>query len=430
MRFLKEFREKHMQSNLALAILSVIIAVFVWLIISLTQYPDSQKTIEHVPLSVDISGSVAASDGLQVTSSDVKEVTVELLGSKLQVGNLNNENLEAYIDADSVSSPGTRALTIKIKGPSNISYEVKSVKPEVANIVFDRIDTREFNVEAQVPNVSVVEGKAVDQSDITCDPAVVRITGPASQLDKIAKCYAVSNKELSLDSTIVVPSDELQLYTEDNALIDQSSLKFSNMSYNITIPVRTQKEVELFVSIIDAPENFDTSIIKFSLSADTVILASNNSKTEIPDRLDIGKVSLSDIKPGFSKTFQLSNRLEGTDYENMSNLEAVTVTFNEEDFSQKTIILDKSRINTSNEPDPANYKYEIKSPRIEVTVIGPEDVLAEVTAEDIIADVDLLNANITSDMFSWNAKFSCKYNNVWIATNSKVSVQRTGTSST
>lgn len=184
------------------------------------------------------------------------------------------------------------------------------------------------------------------------------------------------------------------------------------------------------ISIIDAPENFDTSIIKFSLSADTVILASNNSKTEIPDRLDIGKVSLSDIKPGFSKTFQLSNRLEGTDYENMSNLEAVTVTFNEEDFSQKTIILDKSRINTSNEPDPANYKYEIKSPRIEVTVIGPEDVLAEVTAEDIIADVDLLNANITSDMFSWNAKFSCKYNNVWIATNSKVSVQRTGTGST
>ena len=40
MRFLKEFREKHMQSNFALAILSVIIAVFVWLIISLTQYPD------------------------------------------------------------------------------------------------------------------------------------------------------------------------------------------------------------------------------------------------------------------------------------------------------------------------------------------------------------------------------------------------------
>ena len=425
MKFLKEFREKHLQSNLALAISSVLIAMLVWLIISLTQYPDSQRTIEHIHFSDNISGSVAESTGLKVISSDVEEVTVELLGSKLQVGNLNNENLEAYIDADSVSSPGTRTLTIKIRSSSNINYEIKSIKPATANVVFDKIDTREFDVIPQVPNVHVVDGKAVDQNDITCDPSVVRISGPSSQLDKIAKCYAVSNKELSLDSTFVVPADELQLYTDENALIDQSALKFSNLSYNITIPVRTQKEVELFVSIVDAPENFDTSVIKFDLSADTVVLASNNSKTEIPDKLDIGKVSLADLKPGFSKTFQLSSRLEGTEYENVSNLEAVTVTFNESDFAQKTLILDKSRISTSNEPDASKYKYEIKSQRIEVMLMGPEDVLNEVTAEDIIADVDLLNANITSDMFNWNAKFSCKYDNVWVATTSKVSVQRT-----
>ena len=425
MKFLKEFREKHLQSNLALAVSSVIIAIFVWLIISLTQYPDSQKTIEHIPLSRDISGSAAATNGLSIISSDVEEVTVELLGSKLQVGNLNNENLEAYIDADSVSSAGARTLTIKIRGTSNINYEIKSIKPETATVVFDKTDTREFRVEPQISNLSVVEGKAFDQDDITCDPSVVRITGPSSQLDKIAKCYAVSNKELSIDSTYLVSADELQLYTEDNAIIDQSALKFSETHFDITVPVVTQKEVELFVSIIDAPENFDTSIIKFTMSADSVLLACNNSQTEIPDRLDIGKVSLSELKPGFSKTFLLSSRLEGTDLENVSNLEAVTVTFNDTDFAQKPLVLDKSRINLSNEPDKSNYKYEIKTPRMEITLIGPEDVLAEVTPEDIVVDIDLLNANITSDSFNWNAKFSCKYNNVWVVTNSKVAVMRT-----
>lgn len=425
MKFLKEFREKHLQSNLALAVSSVIIAIFVWLIISLTQYPDSQKTIEHIPLSRDILGSVAANNGLSIISSNVDEVTVELLGSKLQVGNLNNENLEAYLDADSVSDAGTRTLTIKIRGASNINYEIKSIYPQTATVVFDKTDTREFKVEPQISNLSVVEGKAFDQDDITCDPSVVRITGPSSQLDKIAKCYAVSNKELSIDSTYLVSADEIQLYTEDNAIIDQSALKFSETHFDITVPVVTQKEVELFVSIIDAPENFDTSIIKFTMSADSVLLACNNSQTEIPDRLDIGKVSLSELKPGFSKTFLLSSRLEGTDLENVSNLEAVTVTFNDTDFAQKPLVLDKSRINLSNEPDKSNYKYEIKTPRMEITLIGPEDVLAEVTPEDIVVDIDLLNANITSDSFNWNAKFSCKYNNVWVVTNSKVAVMRT-----
>lgn len=426
MSFLKKFKEKQLQNNFTLAILSILIAVALWLVISMSQYPDKLKTIENVPLSTDISGTVAGSNGFSVISSDVSEVTVELVGSRTRVGNLTNENLEAYIDADSVTSAGTRTLTIKIRSTSNINYEIKSVEPSSVTVVFDKIDTREYPVYAQIPNVSSVDGKAIDQDDIACEPSVVRITGPSAQLDKISKCYAVSNKELSIDSTYVLSSDEIQLYTDDNALIDQSSLKFSDMGFNITIPVRTQKEVGLYVSIVDAPNNFDTDIIKFSLSADTIVLATNNSKTEIPSTLDIGKISLSELKPGFSKTFSISNRLEGSEYENISNLETVTVTFNDSDFTETSLILDNSRINISNKPDSTNYDYSVLTQRMDITVVGPEDVLEEITPMDIIADVDLLNANITADSFNWNATFSCpKYNNVWVVTNSKVSVQRT-----
>ena len=418
-------KEKRLRNNFLLALLSLFIACIVWLIISMTQYPDALKTIEHIPLSTDISGSVAGNNGLSVISSDVKEVTVELLAGKTQVGSLNNETLEAYIDADSVTNPGTRTLTIKIRGASNINYEVKSVKPANATIVFDKMDTRTFDVSAQIPNVSVVDGKAIDQNDITCEPSEVRITGPSSQLDKISKCIAVSNKELSLDSTYNLQSDELQLYTEDNALIDQSTMKLSDAVFNITIPVRTQKEVGLYVSIVDAPDNFDTDIIKFDMSSDSVVLACNNSQVEIPDMLDIGKVSLNELKPGFTKTFSISNRLEGSDYENVSDLETVTVKFDDSDFAQTSLVLDKSRISTSNEPDAANYKYEVLTQRMEITLVGPEEVINEITPEDILADVNLINANLSTDQFSWNASFTCKYDSVWVVTNSKVSVQRT-----
>ena len=418
-------KEKHLRNNFLLALLSLFLSCIVWLIISMTQYPDALKTIEHIPLSTDISGSVAGNNGLSVISSDVEEVTVELLAGKTQVGSLNNETLEAYIDADSVTNPGTRTLTIKIRGASNINYEVKSVKPANATIVFDKMDTRTFDVSAQIPNVSVVDGKAIDQNDITCEPSEVRITGPSSQLDKISKCIAVSNKELSLDSTYNLQSDELQLYTEDNALIDQSTMKLSDAVFNITIPVRTQKEVGLYVSIVDAPDNFDTDIIKFDMSSDSVVLACNNSKVEIPDMLDIGKVSLNELKPGFTKTFSISNRLEGSDYENVSELETVTVKFDDSDFAQTSLVLDKSRISTSNEPDAANYKYEVLTQRMEITLVGPEEVINEITPEDILADVNLINANLSTDQFSWNASFTCKYDSVWVVTNSKVSVQRT-----
>ena len=181
----------------------------------------------------------------------------------------------------------------------------------------------------------------------------------------------------------------------------------------------------MYVSVVDAPDNFDTSIIKFDLSSDEVVLACNNSKTEIPDMLDLGKVSLSELKPGFTKTFSLSNRLEGSDYENVSDLETVTATFDDSDFAQTTMVLDKSRINISNEPDASNYKYEVLTQRMEITLVGPENVINEITPEDILADVNLINANLSTDQFSWNASFTCKYDSVWVVTNSKVSVQRT-----
>lgn len=425
MNALKKFREKYMKNNFSLAILSVAIAICVWLFVALTQYPSVQKTVQHIPVSVDITGSSAGQNGLQVISCNVEEVTAELLGSRTEVGNLNSDNLVAYFDADSVSSAGTKNLTIKIKSDSGVNYEVKSVTPEKATVVFDKIETREFPISPKTPNVDVVEGKEIFADDYVCDPSVVQITGPSAQLDKISKCYALSKKDMSLSSSYVLSSDEIQLYTEDNILIDQSELRFSNQNFNITIPVRTQKNVGLTVTIINAPENFDQSTIKFKLSADTVTLACNNSETEIPDSISVGMIPLNEIKPGFTKTFSLSTSLESSEFVNVSKLETVTVTLEEGDLTQTDMLIDKSRINISNKPD-STYDYEILTQQLDVTLVGSEKSLSEITPEDIVVEVNLLNASITTDQFNWNATYSCPdYDDVWVITNSKISIQRT-----
>ena len=292
MNMFEKLKNKFLKNNFSLAVLSLIIAVIAWFYISMTQYPSVPKTIEHIPVSLDISGTSAGLNGLSVISCDVKDVTVELLGSRTQVGNLNNENLEAYIDAENVSNSGTKKLSIKIKSKSGINYEVKSVYPPSATIVLDKMDTREFSVTPQIPNISAVDDKEINIEELACEPSVVRITGPSAQLDKISKCFAVSKKEMNLSSSYVITSDEIQLFTEDNVRIDQSAFTFNNTNFNITVPVRTQKEVALSVKI-NAPDNFDKDKIKLNFSADSIILACNNSDTVIPDTLEIGTIQAS-----------------------------------------------------------------------------------------------------------------------------------------
>lgn len=426
MNFLNNFKNKHMTSNLFLAVLAGIIAVIIWLFISLTQYPTVQKTVENIPVTVDISGSAASQNGISVISCDVEKVTVELLGSRTQIGYLNNESLTAYFDADSVSGSGTKKLALKLKSDdSNLVYDVKSISPAKATVVFDKIETREFEVIPRSPNVSFAEGKEIDLEKYVCTPSVISITGPSAQLDKIQYCYAVMDRKITLSNTYNVPCDKIELYTKDNVLIDQSAFKFDDMNINLTIPVRSQKTVDLYVSIANAPENFDQNIIKYKLSADTVTLACNNTQIEIPDSLDIGYVPLYEIKPGYTKTFSLATRLEGSELINASELKDVTVTFEGDGLDEIALTLDQSRIKISNPPD-STYKYDVLTQQMNITVIGPAESISQITADDIIGEVNLLNTNITTDQFNQNVTFSCPaFDDVWVTTNTKVSIRRT-----
>ncbi len=424
MKNLEKFKEK-MSSNLFLAIFAMIIAVILWLMISLTQYPSVQKTVEHIPVNIDISGSVASQNGLSVISCDVDEVTVELLGSRTKIGYLNNESLTAYFDADSVSNTGTKKMSLKIKSNNGANYEVKAIYPSKATVVFDKIDTRDFSVVPLTPNVDIVDGKEKNPDEYTCIPSEIRITGPTAQLDKIAKCYAVSNKEMSLDTTYVLSGAELQLYTEDNVLIDQSSLTSSTTSFDINIAVRTQKKVKLSAKIANAPANFDPETIKFKVSSDSVTLACNNSQVEIPDSLDLGIIPLYEIKPGFTRTFSIAKCLEGTELINVSDLESVVVSIDEVGLSEMPMTIYSDHIKISNAPDNS-YEYGILTQQLDVTVVGSAESLAEITPEDIIGEVNLLNMNITTDQFNQSVIFSCpSFDDVWIATNAKVAIQRT-----
>ena len=425
MKFFNNLKERYMSNNLFLAVLAGIIAVILWLAISLTQYPSVQKTIEHIPVTIDISGSTASQNGLSVIGCDVEEVKVELLGSRTQIGYLTNENLTAYFDADNVSTTGERKLTLKIKSDSGIKYEIKSVTPSKATVFFDKMDTREFNVVPLTPNVKIVDGKVKNPDEYTCIPSQVSITGPSAKLDLIDKCYAVSNKEMSLDTSYVLSGAELQLYTEDNVLIDQSALKSNTTNFDINIAVRTQKKVKLSAAIANAPANFNPDTIKFKLSSDAVTLACNNSQVEIPDTIDLGLIPLYEIKPGFSRTFSIEKSLEGSELINVSDLESVVVTIDESEFTEKPLTIYSDHLKISNPPDNS-YEYSLLTQQVDVTVVGSAESIAEITAEDIIGEVNLLNTNITEDQFNQSIIFSCpSFDDVWIATNSKAAIQRT-----
>ena len=424
MRFFQH-RSKEAKGNLPMIILSLLLAILIWLVVAMTLYPSIPKTIENIPLSVDIAGSPAADSGLSVISCDVDTVDVQLVGSRTQIGNLNAENLTAYVDYENVTSTGKKTLSIKVKSDSGINYEVKSITPSTAVVELDKYDTLPFEVKPKIPNVKYAEGKTIDPDEFTCVPDIINITGPSAQLAKISSVYAVSDRNLTLDSSYTLNSDEVQLFSEDGTRIDASSLLFDTSTFTINIPVLTQKTVKPVVQILNAPTDFDQSCLDFKMSADSLTIASNNSFSEIPDTLDIGKIPLSDLDIGYSNTFDISTVLETSGMINKSGIDSITVTLNDEGLAKKEIVLDGSSIRLSNTPND-NYDYDILTQKLTISVIGPEGVISELTASDFTADVNLLNADTSQDQFNYDVTISClKHDNVWSVTKAKVSIKKT-----
>ena len=424
MRFFQH-RSKEAKGNLPMIILSLLLAILIWLVVAMTLYPSIPKTIENIPLSVDIAGSPAADSGLSVISCDVDTVDVQLVGSRTQIGNLNAENLTAYVDYENVTSTGKKTLSIKVKSDSGINYEVKSITPSTAVVELDKYDTLPFEVKPKIPNVKYAEGKTIDPDEFTCEPDIINITGPSAQLAKISSIYAVSDRNLTLDSSYTLNSDEVQLFSEDGTRIDASSLLFDTSTFTINIPVLTQKTVKPVVQILNAPTDFDQSCLDFKMSADSLTIASNNSFSEIPDTLDIGKIPLSDLDIGYSNTFDISSVLETSGMINKSGIDSITVTLNDEGLAKKEIVLDGSSIRLSNTPND-NYDYDILTQKLTISVIGPEGVISELTASDFTADVNLLNADTSQDQFNYDVTISClTHDNVWSVTKAKVSIKKT-----
>ena len=434
MSLLKSFKNKLLkgaQNNLSLAVYSIILAILVWFVISMTFYPSVPKTIDNVALNIDISGTPAAESGLSVIDCNVESVKVRIKGSRTQVGNMNSDSLTAYIDAENVTTTGKKTLNIKIKSNSNINYEVDSITPSTATVVFDKYDTREFQIRPEAPNITAADGKTIDDENFVCEPDVISITGPSAQLDKISKCYAVSEKSETLTSTYTIPSDKVILKSEDGSIIDQSMMTLNKTSFLIKVPVLTQKTAKLTVALTNAPTNFDTEWLmsRLSLSSDSIIIASGTSQSNLPDILEIGSIKLSDLKLDYSSTFDVDTVLKNYDLKNLSNVDNVVVSFDSSGLDVKDFIIAKDDIHIRNKPS-SDYDYDVVSNSLKISVIGPTEVLEELTSKDFTAEANLLGTDVSSgngiSQFSSDVTISCSdYKNVWSTTKSKIVIEKT-----
>ena len=415
---------KMFESRMATIIFSVVIAIILWFVISITIYPTTPLTINNVPLQVDLTGSAAEADGYSVISCDVTEVSVQIEGNRSQVGNLDASTLVAYAEIPNITTAGTKNLEIVVKSTNGTQFTVKSISPASVNAKFDKIKTVTLDILPNLTNVESAAGSIINEDAIVVTPATVDVTGPALVVSQIKNASVLLEPASQISTATKLVSEKLEFCDANGNVIladENSGLQFETIPYTVDIPIQYTKEMDITYQLRGVPSTFNEEFLRerLTLSANKVTLAAPDKSLTDTSEFTLDMIPLSDITLDFSKNYTLTVP-EG--YQNISNISSVNLSLKSQGLAQKDFVVNEiSIINTS-----SAYTYTAVTEQLIVTVVGNEDSVEQLDPKQISVTVDLLSIQHTDDesmSFSVVPTISFEqYDDIWASGSYKVIV--------
>ena len=209
--------------KLAYALLSIVIAVGLWIYVITTVSPEWEETFYDIPVVLE-NESVLHSRGLMTITESAPKVTLKLRGNRSDLANLSRDNITLVADLTTVYSAGEQRVSYSISYPGDVpgnSIEIISQNPqEIALKVTERASKDvpvEIDYEGAVP-----DGYQTDRENLTLDYRTVRVTGPASVINKITSARIQVDLEGQTES--INQSYQYTLCDKNMALVDAAQV--------------------------------------------------------------------------------------------------------------------------------------------------------------------------------------------------------------
>ena len=393
-------KKRKITDNIPLKIMSVAVAVVVWLIVVNIDNPvgTNYYTLTNVELinkeyveSSDTIGKMCMPEEKQ-DSIRIAITTNKKIRDKIKVSDITaTADLQQAVSLD--TNPVMVPITVTCSVPGVTPNDIK-VTPQNLSVNLDEKETQEFVV--NVSRGDTKPGKDYEVGSLTANPEKVRITGPKSLVNKIDKV----NATISLDGNTQDFTQDVNLTIIDKnqeALSDSemNSLRIENNA-KVSVTARLWKirqGVGISAGYVGSPASGyqvgtvttvpDTISVAGSTEGLETLTQNDNTITIPADSIDISgesrdverKISLKDLLPDNVKLTSDSS-------------EDVWVTVSILPEGSREFILSTKDIEVKNKPDDLQVTFE--TAQIEIRIKSDTEDLDDLNTEtDIKASIDL-----------------------------------------
>ena len=366
-------------SNMGMKVLSVSIAIFIWLLVANTNDPVVTKRFTDIP--VDIINEEALTDlgyAYEVTEGD--EVTITVKGKNSIVGTLSISDFRAVADFSKLSEVDAVPIDVTVKKYTD-HLEIMLGTVNTMKIKKDEM------ISVSVPVNIVINGDAAEgyaPGKITGTPNLVRVTGPANLLDN-AKAIIVEVDIDGIDHDVTTNVKPI-LYDADNKKIDSKQIAFDTPSISISIELWKTKKVQVSVEQEGEPAD-GYQLTSFDYEPKEIIVAAPDDILADLTTISLPAVSLDGLTENYEKDIDITEELLPDNVVLADDVTDIKIKANIEKVMTRRITFEKENIQIKGKQNKkvtfhADNQYVI-------AVEGPSSVLRDLKITDFAPWIDV-----------------------------------------
>lgn len=397
---------KWLNNDKFVAVLSVLLALVIWLVVALQMSNQMQATFNEIPVTFE----TTMTDNLELKmfgQTDVR-VNVTVSGKRYEISSavLSSEDFIVTASTANVSSAGKYTLPISVRmKDSNKDIQIVSFTPQSVDIYFDFSLTQSFPVEVQImtPDGKIAEDDAIAaESFIAGEPLVspteVTISGAAAEVQKIAKVVAKVTLDEPLTKTAKYEDTALAIVNANGGIVRSTYARVEDSISAVTVMIPITKHMQIRPSIVftNQPAYFvENPIIYNWTPSGPINVAVPTDLSDSAESLPIETRDFSEVKPGLN-TFEFA--CDEIEYIRvLDDIDSLGMSFTLDGFQMRKIAVPTENAKFDNLPE--GVRASIPEDTIEVTVFGHADELETLTADNISIVIDTSGLTDTADTY-------------------------------
>lgn len=368
--------------NLGLKILSLLIAMILWLGIVNMADPIITRTFYNI--SVEILNENAITDVNRVYEVvSGKKIDVKVKGKRSVVDNIEESDLRATADLSELSRVNAVAINVVLKsgnsGRSNVELDWGNA---VLQVSLEKKVTDKFKVDVKT------EGRLDSNyvlGEVSVQPNIIEVSGGKSKVSKIASIGVV----VQLDGKIEDFKADLTptLYDSDgNVITDTGNLILNYDTVRVSTTIMPTKTIPVSFDVTGSPK-VGYRLVQTDFQPETITVS---GKKEDLDRLERLTIPLAihgesdDVEKEIDVTRYLPAQIKPAE-----NSKTISVRCVIEKEGRRTYTLSNSDIKVVNLPNNLNFSFEEAASKYTVVVTGSEDDLKNMDISSLGAYIDV-----------------------------------------